>query len=192
MSHHRSGRPATYSADEVAAVIAALDQPAPLGSALRVVDLEPLAAYLLEHKGIAMRRSRIDESAPGGYALAAAGDLVGERVDPEFTEKGRIETLYAAPPDGSVVVCLDEIGPVSAKSYPGRLGSATTATRGPGPAGVNFGRRGKDYIFGAFFPDGAAPATLSGPRHHPLGRLPGGGWKDGCRKRSSASTPPTT
>ena len=34
--------------------------------------------------------------------------------------KGAIERLYTAPPEGSVVVCLDEMGPQSAKSYPGR------------------------------------------------------------------------
>jgi len=29
-------------------------------------------------------------------------------------------TLYTAPPADSVVVCLDELGPESAKSFPGR------------------------------------------------------------------------
>src|SRR5919206_2906614 len=60
--HHRSGRPATYSPDEVAVVIAtALTDPRRLGLPFAVWTLDRLAAYLLEHKGIAMRRSRIDE-----------------------------------------------------------------------------------------------------------------------------------
>src|SRR5215218_1669971 len=60
--HHRSGRPATYSADEVAIVIAAaLTSPRHLGLPFASWTLDRLAAYLLEHKGIAMRRSRIDE-----------------------------------------------------------------------------------------------------------------------------------
>ncbi len=60
--HHRSGRPATYSADEVAEVIAAaLTGPRRLGLPFASWTLDRLAAYLLEHKGIAMRRSRIDE-----------------------------------------------------------------------------------------------------------------------------------
>ena len=63
--HHRSGRPATYSPDEVAAVIAAaLTSPRRLGLPFASWTLDRLAAHLLEHKGIAMRRSRIDEILP--------------------------------------------------------------------------------------------------------------------------------
>ena len=32
---------------------------------------------------------------------------------------GIIERLYTAPPDGSVVLCLDEMGPESARSFAG-------------------------------------------------------------------------
>ncbi len=31
----------------------------------------------------------------------------------------RIVRLYTAPPPDSTVICLDELGPVAAKSYPG-------------------------------------------------------------------------
>src|SRR5919199_199009 len=54
----RSGRPATYSPDEVAAVIAAaLTAPRRLGLPFASWTLDRLAAYLLEHEGIATRRS---------------------------------------------------------------------------------------------------------------------------------------
>src|SRR5919206_4819758 len=60
--HHRSGRPATYSADAVATVIAAaLTSPQRLGLPFAAWTLDRLAAYLRAQKGIAMRRSRIDE-----------------------------------------------------------------------------------------------------------------------------------
>src|SRR5919205_2791496 len=60
--HPRSGRPATYSPDAVAMVIAAaLTNPRRLGLPFASWTLDRLAAYLLEHKGLAMRRSRIDE-----------------------------------------------------------------------------------------------------------------------------------
>jgi transposase len=60
--HHRSGRPATYSADEVAEVIAAaLTSLRRRGLPFASWTLDRLAAYLLEHKGIAMQRSWIDE-----------------------------------------------------------------------------------------------------------------------------------
>ncbi len=40
------------------------------------------------------------------------------RVPPP-TYQGRLEVLYTAPPAGSLVVNLDEMGPESAKSFPG-------------------------------------------------------------------------
>jgi hypothetical protein len=39
-------------------------------------------------------------------------------VDPEFVKKGGLDRLYKTPPKYSIVVCLDEMGPVPAKSYP--------------------------------------------------------------------------
>src|SRR5919112_478158 len=35
-------------------------------------------------------------------------------------QKGGIKALYTAPPAGGLVVCLEEMGPHSARSYPGR------------------------------------------------------------------------
>jgi transposase len=86
---HRSGRPATYSADEVAAVIAtALTSPRSLALPFASWTLDRLAAYLLEHKGIAMRRSRIDEILlKEGLRWRRHETWFGERVDPEFAEK---------------------------------------------------------------------------------------------------------
>jgi transposase len=68
-------------------------------------------------------------------------------------------TLYTEPPPGNVVVCLDQMGPESAKSFPGQQvvpvrtdGGRTRATQE-----IDYGRRGKGSIFGAFTPaDGAA------------------------------------
>ena len=60
--HHRTGRPAIYSAGMVAVVIAtALTSPRRLGLPFAAWTLDRLAVYLREQKGIAMRRSRIDE-----------------------------------------------------------------------------------------------------------------------------------
>ena len=87
--HHRSGRPATYSAEEVATVIAAaLTSPRRLGLPFASWTLDRLAAYLLEHKGIAMRRSRIDEILLAeGLRWRRQETWFGARVDPEFAEK---------------------------------------------------------------------------------------------------------
>ena len=60
------------------------------------------------------------------------------------------------------MICLDELGPEAAKSHPGR-----EVTR-PDPAGerrvratqeVDYGRRGKGYVFGAFVPATGAAFT---------------------------------
>ncbi len=87
--HHRSGRPATYSPDEVAAVIAAaLSSPHRLGLPFASWTLDRLAAYPHEHKGIAVRRSRIDAILLAeGLRWRRQETWFGERVDPEFAEK---------------------------------------------------------------------------------------------------------
>jgi transposase len=87
--HHRSGRPATYSTDEVAVVIAAaLTSPRGLGLPFASWTLDRLAAYLREHRGIAMRRSRIDEILlQEGLRWRRHETWFGARVDPEFAEK---------------------------------------------------------------------------------------------------------
>ena len=87
--HHRSGRPATYSVDVVAEVIAAaLTSPGRLGLPFASWTLDRLAAYLRERKGIAMRRSRMDEILLAeGLRWRRQETWFGERVDPEFAEK---------------------------------------------------------------------------------------------------------
>lgn len=59
-----------------------------------------------------------------------------------------------------MIVCLDEMGPLSAKSYLGR----DLVRPYPPPAGrawqeIDYGRRGKGYIFGAFRPATGAAFT---------------------------------
>jgi hypothetical protein len=51
--------------------------------------------------------------------VAEAADLAGERRPRVRRKKGAIVRLYTAPPAGSTVLCLDEFGPVAARSYPG-------------------------------------------------------------------------
>jgi transposase len=94
--------------------------------------------------------------------VAQAGDLVRRTSRSRVRrEKGAIERLYTAPPADAVVVCLDEMGPESAKSFPGRQPIAAAPGDGVNqdrrPAGrakqeIDYGRRGKGYIFGAFIP----------------------------------------
>ena len=62
-----------------------------------------------------------------------------------------LERLYTAPPEGGVVVCLDEMGPQSARSYPGRRVVKPAPPKAQrAKQEIDYGRRGKGYVFGAF------------------------------------------
>lgn len=73
-------------------------------------------------------------------------------------------TLYTAPPSGSLVVCLDELGPEGAKSFPGpRLvrPDPSGTRRSRATRQIDHGHRGGGYVFGAFVP--ATGAALTAP-----------------------------
>jgi transposase len=76
-------------------------------------------------------------------------------------------TLYTAAPAGSVVTCLDEMGPESAKSFPGQRLARTDPVgerRTRAPQEIDYGRRGAGYIFGAFVPTTGEALTVPYPR----------------------------
>ena len=85
----RAGRPPTYTPEQVARVIAtALSDPKSLDLPFASWTLDRLAAYLNEHEGIAIKRSRIDEILlKEGLRWRRHETWFGERVDPEFAEK---------------------------------------------------------------------------------------------------------
>ena len=85
----RAGRPPTYTPDEVGAVIAAsLTDPQRLDLPFAAWTLDRLAAYVQEAKGIAMKRSRIDELLRAeGLRWRNQETWFGERVDPACAEK---------------------------------------------------------------------------------------------------------
>jgi hypothetical protein len=88
------------------------------------------------------------------------------------------------------------MGPLSAKSYPGHAPIRTQ----PPPAGrarqeIDYGRRGKGYVFGAFCPATGAAFTRPYPGRgtSTTGWPSWKRWRTGCRARPSGSTPsPTT
>jgi len=85
----RSGRPATYPPEQVAAVLAAaMTAPQTLGLPFGSWTLDRLQAYLNEKKKIPIKRSRIDEILLAeGLRWRKQESWFGERVDPEFAEK---------------------------------------------------------------------------------------------------------
>ena len=85
----RSGRPVTYTPEQVGEVVAAsLTKPDALGLPFGSWTLDRLTAYLNEAKGIPIKRSRIDEILLAeGLRWRQQETWFGERVDPAFAEK---------------------------------------------------------------------------------------------------------
>src|SRR3954454_8497643 len=85
----RSGRPATYTAEQIGEVLtAAPTKPGTLGLPFASWTLDRLAAYLAEERGIPIKRSRIDEVLIAeGLRWRHQETWFGERVDPAFAEK---------------------------------------------------------------------------------------------------------
>src|SRR5437868_14400629 len=126
---------------------AASSHPRDLGEDYATWTLDRLVDYLHRIKGIRMKRSRISELfIQEGLSWRHEETWFGERVDPDFARKrGAIETVYTAPTEGSVTVCLDQMGPVAVKSYPGKQLVSPQATESK-PAErakqeIDYGRR---------------------------------------------------
>jgi transposase len=99
--HPRPGRPPTYTADERAEVVAAaLTKPESLGLPFASWTLDRLQVYLSEHKGIGIKRTRIDEILIAeGLRWRKQETWVGQKVDPDFAAKrGRSRSSTRARP----------------------------------------------------------------------------------------------
>jgi transposase len=85
----RSGRPPTYTPEAVNVVIAtALTSPGQLDLPFASWTLDRLEAYLNEKRGLAIKRSRIDELLIAeGLRWRQQEKWFGKRVDPELAAK---------------------------------------------------------------------------------------------------------
>jgi transposase len=85
----RSGRPATYTTEQVSLIIAtALSKPTELGLPFASWTLDRLVDYLHDHHRIGIQRSRLDEVLlREGLRWRADESWFGERVDPAFAQK---------------------------------------------------------------------------------------------------------
>jgi transposase len=97
----RRGRPATYSPEERAEVVAAvLHRPQELNLPFGCWSLDRLTAYLHEHKQLAMKRSRVGEILveEGLRWRKQETWFSAERVDPDFAQKkgGHRAALHGA------------------------------------------------------------------------------------------------
>jgi transposase len=189
----RSGRPVTYQPEVVSEIIqTALSHPRDLGEDYATWTLDRLVDYLHRVKGIRMKRSRISELfIEEGLSWRHEESWFGERVDPDFArKKGAITSLYTAPRERSVTVCLDEMGPQAVKSYPGKQlvypEAAETKPAGRAKQAIDYGRRGKaGYVFGAMTPTDGEVFTATYPRRKLVN------WIDGSRTTCRSGSPKT-
>src|SRR5262245_32292012 len=87
--HPRPGRPHTYTPEQRAEVsAAALTEPEALGLPFASWTLDRLRAYLSEHKGIGIKRTRIDEILIAeGLRWRKRETWFGYKADPDFAAK---------------------------------------------------------------------------------------------------------
>ena len=85
----RSGRPVTYTPEEVSSIIqTALSNPRELGEDYATWTLDRLVDYLHRVKGIRMQRSRISEIfIAEGLSWRHEETWFGDRIDPDFAKK---------------------------------------------------------------------------------------------------------
>ncbi len=85
----RSGRPPTYTAEQIGEVIAvSLLKPDSPGLPFGCWTLDRLQAYLTEERSLPIKRSRINEILVAeGLRWRTDETWFGERVDPQFAEK---------------------------------------------------------------------------------------------------------
>jgi transposase len=85
----RSGRPMTYTPEEVSSIIqTALSKPLAVGEDYTMWTLDRLVEHLHRVKGIRMQRSRISETfIAEGLSWRQDETWFGERMDPDFAPK---------------------------------------------------------------------------------------------------------
>jgi hypothetical protein len=122
--------------------------PHELGRAYKHWTLDRLVEYINQELQIGISR-------PLGKVLepkACAGirkRLLHPTTGSQFAEKGGHSSLYQSPPENIQVVCVDEMGPMSAKTY---LSRRWCLQGHPPKAEADYGRRAKVWTFGAFEP----------------------------------------
>jgi transposase len=151
----RSGAPTRYTPEAKAQIIAtALTSPRQLELPFSSWTFERLATYVHEELGLRMKKTRIFEILQEeGLRWRHEETWFGERVDPDFAQKrGVLEQLRRESPAHSAILDIDEMGPVTAKSYPGQ--QAVNITVRPAQRArqeIDYGRRGKGYVYGALW-----------------------------------------
>ncbi len=147
----RSGRPRTYTEEYYSRVIALARGLPPKPDDGQIPPtchwtLDRLQEVLAKQWCAHQAQPDPPYSPSRAHQVAEAAHLAGERRPGVRRKKGAIVGLYTAPPPGSTVICLDELGPVAAKSSPGPSWSDETHRPHFRPS---YARHGYRWAFGA-------------------------------------------
>jgi transposase len=117
----RRGAPRLLTVEAVLEVVqAATTCPAGLGLPFASWTLSKLRRYLREQPPILLSREGLRQVlARHGLSWKKAKSWQHSR-DPNFAErKAAVVSLYTDPPEGAMVLCIDQKGPVQVREYPG-------------------------------------------------------------------------
>jgi len=159
------------------------DQAQDLRMARCLVDARPPSRHSRRAEGHHQEaqptgRSALERGLARGLARGPSGDVVWRARRPRLCgQTGAIAQLYTPPPQGSVVVCLDERGPAAAKSGAGAQRIAVPTRPGArAKQEIDYGRRGTGAVFGAFQPARGAAQRSPGPPRAAPARIASPSW----------------
>jgi transposase len=147
----RSGAPRLLTVEAVLDVVqAATTCPADLGLPFASWTLTKLRRYLRQQHQIALSREGLRQVlARHGLSWKKAKSWQNSH-DPNFAQlKAGVVELYTDPPEGALVLCIDQKGPVQVRDYPG----GGYAPKGKAPRRPSdYVRHGVLYVLGALSP----------------------------------------
>ncbi len=146
----RSGAPPRLSTQDVLTICeTAVAEPRSVGVELQCWSLRRLSDHLVA-QGIVVRHERLRQILRA-HGVSKKAEVSSQRSkDPQFVEKrDAVLRLYTQPPEDSVVVCMDQHGPVSLH---GTQGQKYTATGQTPHHDAEYKRHGAIYALGALLP----------------------------------------
>lgn len=147
----RSGAPPRLSTQDVLTICeTAVAEPRSVGLELQCWSLRRLSDHLAMHLGIVVRHERLRQILRA-HGVSRKAEVSSQRsTDPQFVEKrDAVLRLYTQPPEDSVVVCLDQHGPVSLHGTQGQKYAAPGQTP---HHDAEYKRHGTIYALGALLP----------------------------------------
>ena len=147
----RSGAPPRLSTEDVLAICeTAVAGPASAGLELQCWSLRRLSDHLIEHRKIEVHHERLRQILRAHHVYRKAEVSSQRSTDPQFAEKrDAVVQLYTQPPADSLVICLDQHGPVSLHATQGDTYAAPGKT---GHYDAEYKRHGTIYALGALLP----------------------------------------